>query len=135
MKKRRNVSESEDRNFTDSNNYLWEDPLKHARDQDEALKLCLEIQDFCCHPLPNAQVGDNKNLEFSRQPLRKRKITMKSRTLLARAPKCRRRLATSLRGHSLHDITQTIGLSHLSDRSPCHENTDIEIPSWMPSQE
>ena len=64
MQKRKNVSESEERNLTDPGHLLWESLLKHAREQDEALKLRLEIQDFCCHPLGIGQWVTTKILNF-----------------------------------------------------------------------
>ena len=64
MQKRKNVSESEERNLTDEGRLLWESLLKDARQQDEALKLRLKIEDFCCRPLGIGQWVTTKIFNF-----------------------------------------------------------------------
>ena len=135
MQKRRSVSESEERNFTDPNKLLWESLLNHAREQDEALKLCLEIQDFCCHPLPNAQWVTTKIFNF-RGSLCDRET---SQWRLEPFSRKHESVADDLQHLCEAMVLTTLlvrpGLSHLSDRSPCHKSRDSEIPSWVPSQE
>ena len=69
MQKRKNVSESRARHFTDPSNLVWESLLNHARERDEALKLSKKIQDFCCHPLGIGQWVTAKILNFRGGPL------------------------------------------------------------------